>query len=159
MIDFARLSANWYRWASGIGGGEASISTDCDDCEMLFSTDDYSVHLRSENNWWIIDSVDDRGQRHNGVAKLSAFDLAEKYLIWDWVTTANSTLASGQLGAELYRRGYAPGVEVTELEAGNVKICSQGDCAILVVGTATIFSHILQKSVDEIEAIARKSSS
>ena len=61
MVDFARLSANWYRWASGIGGGEASISTDCDDCEMLFSTDDYSVHLRNENNWWIIDSVDDRG--------------------------------------------------------------------------------------------------
>ena len=29
----------------------------------------------------------------------------------------------------------------------------------IVVGTATIFSHILQKSVDEIEAIARKSSS
>lgn len=158
MADFARLSANWYRWAAGIGGGEASVSTDCDDCEILFDTDDYSVHLRHQKSWWVVGSVDDRGRRHSGVAKLSNFCLPEKFRIWHWVTMANANLASGQLGAELYRQGYAPGVEVTQLDAGNVEICSQGDCAILVVGSATIFSHIMQKSVEEIEAIARSGS-
>ena len=67
---------------------------------------------------------------------------------------ANSTLASGPLGAELYRLGYAHGVAITELEAGNVELRSQNDRAILIVGTATIFSHIMQKSVEEILAIA-----
>jgi hypothetical protein len=36
------------------------------------------------------------------------------------------------------------------------KLCLQGDCAILIVGTATIFSHIMLKSVEQIEQTARK---
>jgi len=68
---------------------------------VCFRTDDHAVHLRTDNDWWVVDIVDDREQRRNAVAKVSAFDLAEKYLIWDWVTIANSTLASGRLGAEL----------------------------------------------------------
>jgi len=48
-----------------------------------------------------------------------------------------------------------PGVDFTELEAGKVKVCSDGDCAILVTGTATIFSHIMHISLDEIEEIGR----
>jgi hypothetical protein len=155
VVDFARLSAEWHRWARGIGGGAAAVSTECDDCEALFSTDDYSVHLRTENRWWIIDVVDDRGQRRSNVAEFSTFELAEKYLTWDWVTMANSSLASGRLGAELYRQGYAADVNVTELNSGKVEVCFHDECAILVVGTAAIFSHIMKMSLDEIQEIAR----
>jgi hypothetical protein len=158
VVDFARLYAEWHRWGREIGGGEAVVSAECDDCEILFSTDDYAVHLRAENHWWIVDVVDDRGQRRSNVAELSTFQLAEKYLTWDWVTMAKSNLASGQLGAELYRQGYSTGVSVAELNSGKVEVCLHDECAILVVGTAAIFSHVMKMSLDEIEEIARLSS-
>jgi hypothetical protein len=150
MVDFSRLSANWYRWAPGMGGGEITVSTNCDDCQILFGTDDYSVHLRNDGSWWVVDTVNDRGQRRNGAAKLSNFELTEKYLIWDWATTARSSLASGPLGADLARRGYAPGVEVSKVEGGH-EICMNDDCAVLSVVNATIFSHLMTNSVNEIE--------
>jgi hypothetical protein len=155
MIDFSRLSANWYRWAPGMGAGDVSISTDCDDCEILFSSGDYSVHLRNEGSWWIVDTVNDRGQRRKGAAKLSNFDLTERYLIWDWATTARSSLASGALGTDLARQGYAAGVKVSKTEGG-YEICSNGDCAVLSVVNATIFSHLMSKSVDEIEQMVNE---
>ena len=82
--------------------------------------------------------------------------MAENYLIWRWVTLARSSLASGPLGADLYRQGYAPGIEVSEVDGAHIKLCLHGDCAILIVGTATIFSHIMLKSVEQIEQTARK---
>ena len=150
MPDFSRLSANWYRWAPGMGGGKISVSTDCDDCEILFSAADYSVHLRNDGHWWVVDTVNDRGQRRHGAAKLSNFALAEKYLIWDWATAARSSLASGRLGADLAKQGYAPGVKVAKAEGG-YEICLNDDCAVLSVVNATIFSHLMSNSVDEIE--------
>jgi len=155
MVDFSRLSANWVEWASRLGLPDISVSTDCHDCRILFSSKDYSVHLRYDGTWWVVDTVDDRGQRSNDDAKLSTFDLAEKYLIWRWVTLARSSLASGPLGADLYRQGYAPGIGVSQVDDAHIKVCLHDDCAILIVGTATIFSHIMSKSVDEIEQIAR----
>jgi hypothetical protein len=150
MVDFSRLSANWYRWAPGMGGGDIYVTTDCPDCLISFRTDDYSVHLRKDGEWWIVDTVNDRGQRHNNYAKLSNFDLTEKYLIWDWATTARSDLASGPLGADLARLGYAPDVKVSKVDGG-YEICMNADCAILSVVNATIFSHLMSKSVEEIE--------
>ena len=155
MVDFSRLSANWYRWAPGMGGGDIAVSMDCDDCEVLFRSDDYSVHLRHEGDWWVADTVNDRGQRRNGAAKLSNFDLTEKYLIWDWATTVSSSLASGPLGADLARRGYASGVNVSKVEGG-YQICLNDDCAVLSVVNATIFSHLISKSVDEIETLINR---
>src|ERR1700761_4868158 len=153
MVDLSRLSANWLRWAPGMGGGNVSVSTDCADCVALFSTDDYSVHLRNEQDRWIVDTVNDRGRRSNGTAKLSNFDLTEKYLIWDWATTARSDLASGRLGADLAKQGYAPGVNVSKVDTG-YEICLNDECAaILSVVNATIFSHLMSKSVDEIERL------
>ncbi|HEX5256406.1 MAG TPA: hypothetical protein VFW69_21530 [Mycobacterium sp.] len=128
----------------------------CDDCEIVFRANDYSVHLRDNKNCWAIDMVDDRGQRRNDVATFSSFDLVEKYLIWDWATLARSGLASGPLGTDLYKLGYAAGIEVSKLEKGNIELCLEGDCATLVVGDATIFSHIMLRSLDEILEIARQ---
>lgn len=153
MADFSRLSEHWHRWAPGIGGGKALVSTKCNDCVILFSTDDYLVHLRSERHGWIVDTVNDRGQRSNGTAKLSNFDLTEKYLIWDWATTARSDLTSGPLGADLAKQGYAPGVNVSKVDTG-YEICLNDECsAILSIVNATIFSHLMSKSVDEIERL------
>ena len=156
MVDFSRLSAAWTVWGPRAGLMEISTSFSCDDCMIAFKSDDYSVHLREDSNWWAIDTVNDRGQRRNDEANLSTFDLVEKYLIWNWVTFARSSLSSGWLGADLYRLGYAPGIEVSQLDAVNVKLCLHGDCAILVAGDATIFSHLMKKSVAELEEIANR---
>jgi hypothetical protein len=96
MVDFSRLSANWRRWAPGLGSGNIDVVTGCRDCLICFKAGDYSVHLREEANWWIVDTVNDRGQRRSGDAKLSNFDLVERYLIWDWATAVRSDLASGR---------------------------------------------------------------
>jgi hypothetical protein len=61
-----------------------------------------------------------------------------------------SDLASGPLGADLATQGFAPDVEVSEVDS-RYKICSNDGCAILSVVNATIFSHLIDKSVDEIE--------
>lgn len=98
--------------------------------------------------------VDDRGHKRKDVAKFSSFDLVEKYLVWDWATLARSGLASGPLGTDLYKLGYAAGVEVSELDKGNIELCLDGEWAILVVGDATIFSHIMLKSFDDLLEIA-----
>lgn len=151
MYDFSRLSANWHRWAPRMGSEKISVSASCDDCTILFSSDDYSVHLRSDGSWWLVDTVNDRGLRRT-VAKLSNFELTEKYLVWDWATTVRSDLASGPMGADLARKGYAPGVEVSKVDGG-YRICANNECAMLSVVKATIFSHLMSKPVDEIEAM------
>lgn len=155
MADFARLSENWLEWVGKMGLKKISVSMNCDDCQVLFSSDDYSVHLRNDGTWWVVDVIDDRGQRSNGIARLSTFDLAEKYLIWKWVTLARSSLASGPLGTDLYRRGYAPDVEISRAKGG-IEICLGNDRAVLSTVDATVFSHLMSKSVDEIEQIARE---
>lgn len=154
MTDFSRLSANWARWAPAAGLRDPSSSTECDDCEILFRSQDYSVHLRREDEWWAVDTVDDRGQRTYGDAKFSTFPLTEKYLVWDWITAARPRLASGSLGAELYRKGYAAGIQVTDLDGAHIELRLDDDRAILISGTATIFSHVMLMSVDQLEAAA-----
>lgn len=156
MVNFSRLSSIWSKWAPKAGLNGVSTALSCDDCEAVFKANDYSVYVRSDTNRWVIDMVDDRGHRRDDVASFSSFDLLEKYLVWDWATLARSGLASGALGTELYKLGYAAGIEVSELNNGNVELCLDGDCANLVVGDATIFSHVMLKSLDELLEIARQ---
>lgn len=151
MADFSRLSANWAQWAPVAGLQGVSVSTECDDCEILFQSRDYSVHLRHDGDWSMIATVDDRGQRSDADAKFSTFPLTEKYLIWDWITSARPKLASGSLGAGLYRQGFAAGIEAIDLDGAHIELRLDGDRAILISGTAEIFSHIMFMSVDEIE--------
>jgi hypothetical protein len=154
--DFSRLSASWAQWAPAAGLQDVSVSTDCGDCEILFRSRDYSIHLRHENDWWIVDTVDDRGHRSNDQARFSTLPLTEKYLIWDWISAARPKLASGALGAQLYRQGYAPGVHVADLDGAHIELSLNGDQAVLVSGTATIFSHIMFMTFDDLELIARQ---
>lgn len=155
MADFSRLSAMWVEWAPRGGLSDASASEECEDCRILFKSNDYSVHLREDDCWWIIDTVDDRRQRSNGAAKFTTFDLVEKYLVWNWVSAGCPSLASGELGADLYRKGYAPGVDGSRENDAHIEICLRGDCAVLMSGTSTVFSQIMLMSVDQIEQTTR----
>ena len=65
-------------------------------------------------------------------------------------------LASGPLGADLYRQGYATDIEVSPVSEVRGQIRSTADRAILSVVNAAIFSHLTQNSLDEIEQMIRK---
>jgi hypothetical protein len=156
MADFSRLSANWIEWSNMARLADIGVLANCNDCQFVFSSSDYSVHLRCDGAWWVIDTVDDRGQRHNDTAKLSTFDLTEKYLIWNWASSARGVVGAERLGPRLYSLGFSPDVEVTPIVEGIAEIRSSNGIAILMEPNATIFSHLMSKSVDEIEQMVRK---
>lgn len=156
MVDFSRLSANWVEWSNIAQLNNIAVSMDCDDCQVLFASHDYSVHLRNDGAWWIIDTVDDRGQRHNDTAKLSTFDLTEKYLIWTWASSARGVVGAERLGPQLYSLGFSREVEVLPIKEGIAEIRSGAGNAILMEPNATIFSHLMLKSVDEIEQMVQQ---
>lgn len=109
------------------------------------------MHLRHHDGWWIADAVNDRGQRHDDEAKLSTFELAEKYLIWNWASSARGIIGAQRLGPRLYAMGYNQDVEVVPLAEGVAELRSSSGNAILVEPYATIFSHLIPKSFDDIE--------
>jgi hypothetical protein len=156
MTEFSRLSASWIEWSSIAQLADITVSTDCGDCQILFSSRDYSVHLRNDGAWWIIDTVDDRGQRHDDVARLSTFDLAEKYLIWTWASSARGAVGAERLGPRLYSQGFSPAVQVLPIKEGIAEVRSRAGNAILMEPNATIFSHLMTKSVDEVEQVVRQ---
>jgi hypothetical protein len=153
---FARLSQNWLYW-SGLGQlSDLSVSTSCDDCTILFSSNDYSVHLRENGGWWIVDTVDDRRQRSNDTAKFSTYELAEKYLVWTWASLARSFVRAPILGPKFYSQGFASGVEAIQLgEAGLYELRSPEGQAVLREPSATIFSHLILMSEEDIERMVR----
>jgi hypothetical protein len=156
MNDFSRLAASWVEWSNRAGLSNIEVSTECNDCEVEFSSEDYSVHLRHDGAWWIVDSVDDRGQRHNDEAKFSDFELVEKYLIWNWASSARGIIGAPRLGPKLYALGYSEGVEVIPITEGIAELRSGTGKAILVEPYATILSHLMSKSVDDIEQAVRQ---
>jgi hypothetical protein len=155
MADFSRLTANWHRCGPWMGDGEIIATNNCDDCRILFRTHDYSIHLREEASWWLVDTVNDRGQRNNAVAKFSTFDLTEKYLIWRWSSIARGISAAPRVGPDLYSRGFSPDVTVIPMAEGIAELQPPSGKAILLQPDATIFSHLMLKSVDEIEQLIR----
>jgi hypothetical protein len=153
MTDFSRLSASWVEWSNRAHLSNVRVTTKCDDCKIAFSSSDYSVHLRHDGSWWIVDTIDDRGQRRNDTAKLSTFELAEKYLIWEWASMTRGIIGARRLGPDLYAQGYSPEVEMIPISEGVAEVRSRGGNAILMEPYATIFSHVMSKSVDEIEQL------
>ncbi|WP_156664403.1 hypothetical protein [Mycobacterium sp. 852002-51613_SCH5001154] len=155
MTDFSRISASWIEWSSLAGLPNAAVSLECDDCEIAFTSSDFSVHLRHDAGWWIVDTVDDRGQRRNDTAKLSPVELAEKYLIWIWSSLARGAIGAPPLGPKLYSSGFSPDVRATPITEGIAELRSSSGKAILMEPYATIFSHLMSKSFDEIERMVR----
>ncbi len=134
-----------------------SVTTDCADCQILFKSDDQSFHLRRDRNWWTVDEVDDRGQRYNETAKFSTFELAEIYLIWSWASVTRTAIGAKQLGYDLHSQGMKPGVRITATDREYfVELQTSRGSAILPTSNATIFSHLMSKSVEEIEKMVRE---
>ncbi|MCV7225189.1 hypothetical protein [Mycolicibacterium komossense] len=153
--DFDRLSRNWTYWSELALLGDISTSTSCPDCAVRFSSDQYSVHLRFDGSWWIVDTVDDRNQRHDDTAKFSSYALAEKYLVWIWASAARSVVRAPSLGPALYGLGFASDVNATPISAGIYELRSTEGSAVLMEPYATIISHLIHKSQDEIEQMVR----
>lgn len=153
MVNFSRLRANWLKWAAWAGMSNPSVVAEDDSEDAVFKADDQTCHLKHDGEWWVLDVTNDRGMFYPAAAKFSSFDLAEKYLIWDWATAARSSLASGLLGTDLYKKGYAPSAEVREIREGFVEIRSSAGAAALSTVNATIFSHLMAKPVEEIERL------
>ena len=152
MVDFSRLSANWVEWTSLAQMGSVAVSEDCEDCQIAFQSDNESFHLRQEGDWWVVDKIDDRNQRRNNLARFSTFDLVEKYLVWRWSSITRSAIGAKTLGAQLQSLGTALGVEIIPTEReGAVELRGSTGSAIVPRSIATIFSHLLSKSMDEIE--------
>jgi hypothetical protein len=157
MADFSRLSANWIDWTSIAGMTHVSETTDCTDCQILFKSDDQSFHLRREDDWWAVDEVDDRGRRYNDTARFSTFELAEIYLIWSWASVTRTAIGAKQLGSYLHSQGMEPGVRITPTDREYyVELETSRGSAILPTSNATIFSHLMSKSVEEIEQMVRE---
>ena len=157
MVDFARLSRNWIEWTSLARMTRVLVSTDNDGTQIGFTSDDQSFYLRQDGVWWTIDEVDDRGQRYTSVAKFLTFDLAEKYLIWNWASVTRSAIGAKQLGVRLHALGMAPNIEIASTERDYfVELRAPTGSAILPMSSATIFSHLMSKSVDELEQMVRE---
>ena len=156
MTDYSRLTSSWSYWANLAHFQNVSVSTSCEDCSIRFASSDYSVHLRTEDTWWIIDTVDDRGQRNADAAKFSDYELTEKYLIWTWASLARSAIGAPPLGPGLYSQGFAPAVDAVEIRAGIYELQMGEERAVLAEPYATIFSHLLGKPVIEIEQMVRQ---
>lgn len=105
MNEFNKLSTAWIEWTALARLPGLSISTDCPDCQISFISDDQSFHLRQDGDWWIVDRIDDRGKRHDDIAKFSTLGLAEKYLIWRWASFTRTTLGLESLGPRYYSQG------------------------------------------------------
>jgi hypothetical protein len=154
VTDFSRLSSNWIKWSTmaGIRGG--SVSTECDDCDIAFLSDDNSVHLHHNDGWWAVDTVDDRGRRYNNIALLSTYELAEKFLIWRWASIARTAIGVRQLGAELHSQGPMPTVEFVKASRDHfIELRTHEGRAIVSEASATVFSHVMRMSVRDVESL------
>lgn len=152
---FGRLTRNWLSWAPLCGLGEIQVSDRLSDNEIRFTSSEYSVHLHEDAEWWFVDTVDDRGQLRENVAKFSTYELAEKSLIWQWSSAVRNALHLAGLGPELYARGIDSSVEAVEMSTGIYELRLGAESAVLMEPSATIFSHLMSKSVDEIEAMVK----
>jgi hypothetical protein len=129
-----------------------SVSPARGDTEVGFISDDQSFFLRKDDGWWTLDVINDRGARYNDVARFSTFDLAEKFLIWRWGSTMRDVLGARIFGPELYALGRSSDVVVVPTENEWLfELRSDVGSVRLSEPAATIFSHLMSKSADEIE--------
>lgn len=136
---------------------DVSVSPTDDDTEFGFLSTDQRFYLREENGWWAVDLINDRGVRYHDIAEFSTFGLAEKFLIWRWGSTMRDVLGVKLFDPELYALGRNADVVVLPTEKEWFLELQSGEGqARLAEPDATIFSHLMTKSVDEIEQMVRQ---
>lgn len=153
MNDFSQLSESWLYWGrlAGLSNVQSLSISQVDD--LWFRSDDHSVHIRREDESWVIDTVDERGQLHSDIAKFSTFSLAEKFLVWDWASAARNAIRLPRFGPEFYALGMDANVRATPLKEGIYELETPEGRAVLMEPSATIFSHLISKSLSEIEEL------
>jgi hypothetical protein len=148
---FARMSSNWLYWSRLSGLTDANSLAAHNGSDIRFTSDEYSVHLRQCDGWWLVDTVDDRGQLHADTAAFTSLDLVEKYLLWQWSSGARNNLRLPRIGPKLYSLGHDPHVHFSKIKEGIYELQKADSRAILAEPAATIFSHLMSKTPDEIE--------
>ncbi|MUL64173.1 hypothetical protein BOO86_06825 [Mycobacterium sp. CBMA 234] len=100
----------------------------------------------------MLDETDDRGKKYVETAKFSTLELTEKYLTWKWASFARTIRGLPALGPQLYQQGFSGDVTVspTSNEWRNEMTDSTGS-AILPQPDSTIFSHLMPKTLSEID--------
>ncbi|WP_157931055.1 hypothetical protein [Mycobacteroides abscessus] len=153
MPDFTRLSIDWTTWSNWMRMSNVSVSINTER-EAYFKSDDDTFCLRKNGGWWIIDRINDRGQRTNDIGSFSSFDLAEKYLISRWAFTVTN---APELGPELYARGMNPDATVRPTSnEWRVELESGVGNAFLSIPEATIFSYLMETPTEQIEQRANR---
>ncbi|OBB36144.1 hypothetical protein A5752_17335 [Mycobacterium sp. 852002-51961_SCH5331710] len=77
--------------------------------------------------------------------------------MWKWASVSRSAVGAKQLGAYLHSLGPAPGVEIVQTDREHVvELRGRTGRAILPMSQATVFSHVMPKSADEIERMVRQ---
>jgi hypothetical protein len=111
---------------------DVAVSRSCSDCVLTFSSQEVSFHLRRVGEGWAIDTVNERGSRHDDWARFSNLALVEKYLIWIWASAARTVLRKPLLGPELYARGFDPEVHVVPISPGTALFSSHNSIPSIV---------------------------
>ncbi|WP_422745634.1 hypothetical protein ACN27E_24990 [Mycobacterium sp. WMMD1722] len=151
-VDHSRLLANWRKWTDL--AGMTRVSASLGENQVAFTSDDQSFFLRRHSGWWVVDEMDDRGKLYEATAKLSTYELAEKYLIWNWASVTRSAIGSTPLGVRLHRAGVAPYVDVLPTDRYYfVRLQASVGDAILPVSSSTVFSHVMLMPVDDLEKL------
>lgn len=155
-IDIARLSTSWLHWALLTGLTNVRVSDQHPDEEIRFTSDDHTVHVRRNEVWWVIDTIDDRGQLRRDTAKFTTYALLERYLIWQWASAARNVLRLPTIGPKLYALGHNPDVQFQPIDEGIYRLRTPEGCAVLMEPSATVFSHLMFKSIDEFEELVSR---
>ena len=149
--ELKTLTEAWVYWNSLAKVPEATVSTDCSDCLMSFVCADQSFHIRRDSDWWVVDSVDDRGTRYDDIARFSSAELLVKYLVWLWGSSARSAILLPSLGAQFFREGRSEAVTVIPGSSEwKFEIISAEGRAILSEPELTIFTHVACRPLGEI---------
>ncbi|WP_082949810.1 hypothetical protein [Mycobacterium sp. ACS4331] len=128
-----------------------SIDDDHDGDQVVFRSSDFSYRLHLDDGSWVLDELDDRNQWRPEVGRFSTFELAEKYLIWAWASLARSAVDAPNLGSSLYAQGFAVSVDTRQISAGRYELNSPAGSAVLPLVKAMIFSHLMDRQVEDIE--------
>ncbi|MUM24558.1 hypothetical protein FZI91_23055 [Mycobacterium sp. CBMA271] len=153
MTDFTRLSADWTTWSNWMRMSNVSVSVS-NQYEAYFKSDDDTFCLRKSGEWWIIDRINDRGERNNDIGSFSNFELAERFLVWRWTRTVTNAL---EIGPELYARGMNPDITVRPTDSEwRVELESNAGKARLGEPSATIFSYVMATPTSQIEQRANQ---
>lgn len=149
------LISQWDRWTTLAGLPRPRVVEGTDsDAEVEFVSGEGSYVLRRHVDRWTVDESDDRGHRYPAQIRCSTFDLAAKYLIWTWATTARSVVGAPQLGRRYQMLGPNASAGIGEGDRPNtVKLTTSDGWALVPASKSVILSHVLALSFEDLDKV------